>query len=160
MTLVLSQLFPVFPWQKAFYEKFRGWAAFMGFEQDYSMFAPEPRHENLHLIAIVTHQDGTLEIWRYPRMEELDLIARIFKERFRKFGYDNIVDPRFGTLLPDLARFIARRTALFSNPPRSVSIICVSDEIPPPAIDTADRLPNRASETALIDYDVEPPDLK
>ena len=67
----------------------------MGFDQDYSMFAPKPRDDNLHLLAIVMHKDGAAEIWRYPRMEELDLLTRMQKERYRKFGHDNIASPGF-----------------------------------------------------------------
>jgi hypothetical protein len=163
LLIIVCRLFPQFEWQSTFYQYVQGYVAFLGFDQDWSVFAPKPIDQNIHLIAVVEHQDGTEELWAYPRMEKLDLLTRMFKERYRKFGHDNVANPRWKAFLPDLARFVARQVNDAQNPPIMVSILKFSSPIPEPPEEFNKKLsmemPPQSNVTTLIDYRVKAEDL-
>jgi hypothetical protein len=130
--LIIIWLFPV---NKQFLDLlrfFRGYIIFIGLDQDYSMFAPDPRKINRHLFALITFQDQSTVIYPYPQMERLAPLSAMQKERYRKFGNDNIVAPCFKMFLPDFARYIARQSICRNNQPELISIYQVDRQIPEP----------------------------
>ena len=134
---------------------FRRYIIFLGLDQDYGMFAPEPRKTNRHIFAIVTLKDQSSLIWDYPRMERLGVLQAMFKERYRKFGNDNIVQPCFKMFLPDFARYIARLNNCPDNPPELISIYTSEEDIPPPN----SQAKSKPVLTNLFIYKVESRDL-
>lgn len=58
---------------------------FSGTWQYWDMFAPNPANTDIWLDAVVTYEDGTEEIFHYPRMKELPLVKKYFMERYRKY---------------------------------------------------------------------------
>ena len=130
--LISAWLFPVNAQVAALVNKFRGYILFVGLDQDYSMFAPYPRKTNRHLFALITFQDQSTAIWPYPRMERLGILSAMQKERYRKFGNDNIVEPCFKMFLPDFARYIARLHVCPNSQPDLISIYMVERAIPEP----------------------------
>ncbi len=163
LLIIICRLFPQFEWQHNLYSAAEGYVAFLGFDQDWGVFAPKPIDQNIHLLAVIEHQDGSAELWAYPRMEQLDLLTRMFKERYRKFGHDNVANPRWQAFLPDMARFIARQVNDGQNPPTMVSILKFSSPIPDPPLDFKGKLtmkmPPQSNVTTLIDYRVRAEDL-
>jgi hypothetical protein len=141
---------------------FRGYIIFLGLDQDYSMFAPAPRKINRHMFALVTFHDQSTAIWSYPRMERLKYWQSMFKERYRKFGNDNIVESCFKMYLPDLARYIARLHACPGNEPDLVSIYVSEDDMIEAQLALSEKEsvnpPHRLIK--LFTYIVEPPDLR
>src|ERR1700753_1657398 len=87
--ITLSREFPLFAWQGKLNEATNGYVQFFGLDQSYTVFAPPPEY-NLHFFAIVTRQSGLMEIWQYPRMDDLTLVDKLVKERYRKFLNDNL----------------------------------------------------------------------
>jgi hypothetical protein len=141
---------------------FRGYILFWGLDQDYSMFAPKPRTINRHIFALVTFHDQSTVIWFYPRMERLKFWQSMFKERYRKFGNDNIVESCFKMYLADFAGYIARMHACPENEPDLVSIY-VSEEDMIPAqkvLDKKDVLEPPHRLIKLFTYIVKASDLR
>jgi hypothetical protein len=56
-----------------------------GFWQSWDMFAPNPSWWEGYVTAKVFYRDGTVKNVTYPRMKELPLGLKYFKERYRKF---------------------------------------------------------------------------
>ena len=141
---------------------FRGYIIFLGLDQDYAMFAPKPRSINRHIFALVTFQDQSSVIWFYPRMERLKYWQSMSKERYRKFGNDNIVEPCFKMFLPDFARYIARLHACPGNEPDLISIYVSEEDMMEPWLTLkAKQIGDPAHRLAkLFTYKVEPTDLR
>jgi hypothetical protein len=49
------------------------------------MFAPIPKSANAYIEAEVVYRDGSRKTWAFPRMEQLGLAEKYFRERYRKF---------------------------------------------------------------------------
>jgi hypothetical protein len=102
-----------------------------GLRQDWNMFAPNPRRENIDLNAEITYRNGEQYIWSFPQMQELGYAERYAKERYRKFANDNLWLTRNSAIWPDAARFIARLNGGDrANPPVTVKLIRYWSEIP------------------------------
>ena len=77
-----------------------------GFWQYWNMFSPNPANVDTWLDAVVTYQDGTEMVFKYPRMHDLSLTERYFKERFRKF-VENTHGDMYSYKWPAIAQSIA-----------------------------------------------------
>jgi len=160
--LITTWLFPINTNLVNVMNVFRGYIIFLGLDQDYSMFAPKPPTKNRHVFALITFHDQSTVIWFYPRMERLKYWQSMFKERYRKFANDNIVESPFKMFWPDFARYIARLHACPGNEPELVSIYVSEEDMIEAqlalctkiAVDSPPRL------IKLFTYKVEPPDLK
>lgn len=160
LTLILIVLFPSRA-TSSLLAAFKNYIFFFALEQNYSVFAPKPRDANVHLVAVIMHKDGTLELWEYPRMERMNQVERLFKERYRKFAHDNVVWDEFTMYLPDFARYIARlNNKTPNNPPVSISLLRYSASIPEPAQGLSGPLPPQSETQTIITYQVKPADLK
>ena len=78
-----------------------------GLFQSWDAFSPSPKNTNTYVAAIVLYRDGNTKNWQFPRMEQLSLTERYYKERYRKFA-ENLQEDGNAALWPDAARFIAR----------------------------------------------------
>ncbi len=78
-----------------------------GLFQSWDMFSPIPKSANTYIEATIVFKDGSRTTWTFPRMEQLSLTERYFKERYRKFAETLPLDQN-DALLPDVARRIAR----------------------------------------------------
>jgi len=122
--IILSREFPIFKWQGNLNQATNSYVLFLGLDQSYTVFAPPPEF-NLHFFAVVTRQSGLMEIWQYPRMDDLSLVDKLFKERYRKFLNDNLAADLLSSHRPALARYIARQKQNPQDPPYIVSIFYV-----------------------------------
>lgn len=128
-------MFSKHPYMQAINYAFHNYYFYAGLDQDFGVFSPKPRDTNPHLTAVVRYKDGTTMLWMAPRMERLGFLEKIPKERYRKYIDDNSVwqrNPEMTSILPDIARFVARCSVLDKdNPPELVSLIRYSAAIPP-----------------------------
>jgi hypothetical protein len=85
----------------------RPYVLWSGLFQSWDTFAPSPKTVNSYTGAIVLYRDGTTRNWQFPRMEQLSLGERYFKERYRKYA-ENLPQIQCQALWPDAARRIAR----------------------------------------------------
>lgn len=56
-----------------------------GIWQYWNMFAPNPANTDFWWDAIVTYQSGKVAVMPYPRMKDLGVVEKYFKERYRKY---------------------------------------------------------------------------
>jgi hypothetical protein len=128
----------------------------LGLWQAWNVFAPEVRKENFHLTAEITFADGTIEIWQFPRQEQLHGLTKARAERFRKWANGHIPYQAYSFMLGDTARYIAQLHK--DREPKTIAITYHSAQIPPFAqMDAA--LPAHSEHRVLFTYAVQPEDL-
>jgi hypothetical protein len=93
-----------------------------GLFQSWDMFAPEPKHRNSYLEAMVVYTDGSTDYWSFPRIERMSLGERYEKERYRKFEETLVMD-KYSDVWPDVARHVARHVARPTKRPEIVMLI-------------------------------------
>ena len=121
------------------------------------MFAPIPKSANTYIEAVVVYKDGSQKTWTLPRMEQLSLTEKLFKERYRKFA-DNLQREENDDLLPDAARYIARLNSSPGRPVKMVTLIQKWSFIVPRA--DGSYIPEPWQEHVLLGYGVRPEDLQ
>jgi hypothetical protein len=141
----------------AFRDAVRPYMLWTGLFQSWDMFAPTPRSFNAWVEASVIFRDGRIQPWRFPRMEQLSLTDRYYKERYRKF-VENLQEDKQAALWPDVARHIARLNNNPANPPEIVMLIRYWSEIVPRADGSYHPEPVRGH--ILFEYNVKPRDLQ
>jgi hypothetical protein len=145
---------PLIPLGKSLIRPYFLWS---GLFQSWDMFAPIPKGANTSIKAVVVYKDGSRNDWTFPRMEQLGLTEKLFKERYRKFA-DNLVRDDADALLPDAARYVAR---LKSSPSHQVKLVILIQEwsfiVPQP---DGSYIPEPWQQHVLLGYGVQPEDLK
>lgn len=56
-----------------------------GLWQYWDMFAPNPANVDLWWDSIITFKSGKTEVFQYPRMKDMTIFQKYFKERYRKY---------------------------------------------------------------------------
>ncbi len=103
-----------------------------GFWQYWDMFSPNPASVDLYLEADVVYKDGTTYRFKYPRIYDLPIPKKYFKERYRKF-YENVNQDNQSSIRPHVAQRIALEC--FDNPqnpPVEVTLIRHFNIVEPP----------------------------
>lgn len=131
----------------------RPYMLWSGLFQSWDTFAPLPRTVNARLEANVIGQDGTIQVWTFPRMEQLGLFERYGKERYRKFA-EVLEDSKNVALMPDVARHLVRRYKNPANPPAIIVFVERWTDIKP------DETPAAEQAKILYSYAVQPQDLE
>jgi hypothetical protein len=101
-----------------------------GLAQSWDTFAPNPKAVNIYLKAVVITEHRHMHVFVFPRMEELGLISRYGKERYRKFA-ENLGAPANAVILPDVARHISHLYEDAADPPDKVMLVQFMAEITP-----------------------------
>ncbi len=140
-----------------FKELVRPYFLWSGLFQAWDMFSPNPKAGNSYLEAIVIYQDGSIEMWTFPRMELLSITEKTFKERYRKFE-DVLSGGEFPALWPEAARRVARLNNDHSTPPQKVMLVVRWSDIIPKDDGSYDRGPWGVE--VFYSYDVTPEDLQ
>jgi hypothetical protein len=100
--------------------------------QGRGVFVPRPHVYNLYFTAEILFADGSKENWQNPRMEELNLIERFQKERFRKWSRQNMDTPKPTRWWPETAAYLARLHYRTGKTPVEVRLIRHRTETPAP----------------------------
>ena len=138
----------------------RPYLLWTGLFQAWNMFAPDPLRLDSYLEAEVRLANGEIRIWREPRMEQLGLVDKYFKERYRKYMNEHLRMDDQSALWPDAARYIARLYDTDkANPPMSVRLTRYWNEILPPGAHGELRLSPWTNYT-YYRYNVAPEDLR
>jgi hypothetical protein len=143
------------PLTVAFRNAVRPYFLWSGLFQAWNAFAPAPKALNSYLEAIVIYHDGRVLTWKFPRMEQLPLTQRYYRERYRKF-IEYLKEDSSVALWPDAARYIARLNNDASNPPEIVMLIRHWTDIVPGSNASAER----PHVQIFYEYKVKPEDLK
>jgi hypothetical protein len=81
---------------------------YCGLWQDWQMFSPDPDTRNLYLTAVIWFDDKTSVEYKFPRMEQMSLTEKFVRERWRKFGQDNLSNTDLKFMWPPFCRYLAR----------------------------------------------------
>jgi len=138
-------------------DRVRPYFLWSGLFQSWDMFSPIPKAANTYIEATIVFKDGSRTTWTFPRMEQLSLTERYFKERYRKYA-ENLPRDENDALLPDAARYIARLNSTPSHPARTVMLIQKWSFIVPRA--DGSYIPEPWSQHILYGYGVKPEDLQ
>lgn len=124
--------------------------------QSWDTFAPDPKAVNAYIKAVVITRKHHIKVWTFPRMEQLSIIERYRKERYRKFA-ENLVGEKNAILWPDISRYVARLYRNSADPPDKVMLIQFLAEIRP----WADNYDGRTPRPIVLHEDfLEPEDLR
>lgn len=132
----------------------------LGLWQSWIVFAPELRRSNFHVLAGITYDDGSMQLFEFPRQERLTGIEKMRAERFRKWSKDRVSDPHYSFVLSDAARYIARLHADPLRRPLYVDFFSLSAPIPPPANGLVKPLPDHTQLRTFFVYKVQPGELQ
>jgi hypothetical protein len=146
------------PLNQALKNLIRPYFIWSGLFQSWDMFSPSPKTVNSYVEAIVIYQDGTTNLWSFPRMELLSYSQRYAEERYRKYE-ESLTNDAFAPLWPDAARHVARLQNTHSSPPTKVMLVVRWSEIVlPTATHPYERGPWDMH--VFYSYDVQPGDLQ
>jgi hypothetical protein len=145
---------PLFPLCRKLVRPYFLWA---GLFQTWDMFAPRPWGSNSYVEAVVIYKDGSRQTWSLPRMEQLSLTERYFKERYRKFSEVLQIEEN-DALWPDAARRIARLNSTPSKPAKT--IILIRRWSPIILRPDGSYQPEPWDQHVLLGYGVKPEDLR
>src|SRR6201994_2085903 len=106
-----------------------------GLYQSWDMFGPDPVKVNTYVKAVVISRDRHMQVWSFPKMEDLGLGERFRKERYRKF-LEVLPQPQFAPLWPDVASHLARILNNSADPPDKVLLIEFQSDIHPEGHDS------------------------
>jgi hypothetical protein len=162
---LLFHLFAIVTWSvpldsplvNALRNAIRPYMLWTGLFQSWDTFAPTPRTVNAYIQSVVITKDGVIHTYKFPRMEQLGLFERYYKERYRKFE-ENLPVQSNSALWPGVARHLARMYASPVNPPEIVMLVQYWSDIPPPKTGPYQPGPERAK--IFFEYRLEPGDLK
>jgi hypothetical protein len=163
-TFLLFHLFAIVCWAMpldtpliaAFRGFIRPYMLWSGLFQSWDIFAPTPRTVNDYVQGVVITKDGRIHTWKFPRMEQLSITERYYRERYRKF-IENFQEERYSALWPDIARHLARMYNNPDNPPEIVMLVRYWSDIPPPTSGPYRPEPERAR--IFFEYRIRPGDL-
>lgn len=108
-----------------------------GLYQSWDMFGPDPVKVNAYVKAVVISRDRHMQVWSFPRMEDLGLGERFRKERYRKF-LEVLPQPQYAPLWPDVASHLARSLNNATDPPHKILLIEFQSDIHPEGDDSPD----------------------
>src|ERR1700761_1887935 len=114
-----------------------------GLYQSWDMFGPDPVKINAYVKAVIISRDRHMQVWSFPKMEDLGLGEWFRKERYRKF-LEVLPQPQFAPLWPDVAAHLARLLNNSADPPDKVLLIEFQSDIHPGSDNTSepDARPN------------------
>ena len=106
-----------------------------GLFQSWDMFGPDPVKVNSYVKAVVISRDRHMQVWSFPKMEDLGLGERFRKERYRKF-MEVLPQPQLALLWPDVAIHLARSLNNPADPPDKILLIEFQSDIHPGSVDS------------------------
>jgi hypothetical protein len=98
-------------------------------QQNWGVFAPDPRSQTVDLLARVTFADGSQETWQIPTRDAV--VGEYVDYRWRKWE-EWIVSPSYAFLYKPGAIYVARRLATPTRRPVRVTLFNRSHPIIPP----------------------------
>jgi hypothetical protein len=110
-----------------------------GLDQNWRVFAPNPRQTSLRLEARVRYDDGSVAVWRPPSGG--DLVGAYWDYRWRKWLENVTQDAHKDVLWTPTARFVAAEMARDGRPPREVTLVRSWQDLRPPGTAGPDRAP-------------------
>ena len=109
----------------------------VGLDQNWRVFAADPRHVSLDLRARVSYADGTSGVWRLPRGSAV--LGNYWDYRWRKWMENAVQESRRDQLWRPAALFVARQERRRGRRPVKVTLIRRTRPLYPPGAPGPDR---------------------
>jgi hypothetical protein len=100
-----------------------------GLDQSWSVFAPDPRRQTIHVTAQVTFADGSQATWHVPTRDPV--IGEYTDYRWLKWT-EYLISPADSNLWRPAALYVARRLSTPTRRPTKVALINQWYNLPPP----------------------------
>lgn len=107
-------------------------------EQNWGVFAPDPRQETIDVLARVSFADGSQQTWRIPRRDPV--VGEYIDYRWRKWE-EWVISPAYSQLPRPAAIYVARTLATPEHRPVRVTLINRFHAILPPGQPSGPVLP-------------------
>lgn len=119
---------------KTLYRPVDAYLSFFSIYQDWLMFAPNPTRMNASLSAEILFEDGSSDIYRFPRSAEMGIVDKYTHgEKYRKIITEAIRNDSHSWMWKDTAKFALRKMKekSFSKIPLKVHLYRHWAETPP-----------------------------
>jgi hypothetical protein len=113
----------------------------LGFEQHWGMFAPDPPTSDRNLQAILERAEGGAVVWEPPRLHETSRWRGFRQFRYRSYEHAILYD-ELEPAFEGLAEYLLGKYE--ADRPAAVTLVSVDREIPPPGEDGLRPPPSRA----------------
>lgn len=140
----------------------RRYAGFFGLEQNWTMFSGL-RKANLHMLTVITFEDGAQKLYEYPRMDLADYWEHFRHEKRRTLFYEYLPGRWGRKYIPSMARYLIWCNDSEQNHPLMLNYIYNFADVPPPDPDHWVRfsdLPPHSSKTPYFVYRARPTDFE
>jgi hypothetical protein len=101
-----------------------------GLDQNWKVFAPDPRQTSLSIEARVSYDDGSIAVWRPPAGG--DIAGAYWDYRWRKWLENTIQDANRKVLWKPAAQFVAREMRRSGRAPTRVTLVRRWQDLRPP----------------------------
>jgi hypothetical protein len=135
----------------------RPYVLWVGLNQSWDMFAPNPKSVDQYMKAVVITDAPKMRVYAFPRMEDLTVWQKYRQERYRKFT-ESILPDKYSGLWPDVAKRVAYIYANPNDPPDKVMLVKFESAIDPQKTKTADDA--NAKPTLFFEQYIQPGDLQ
>jgi hypothetical protein len=98
--------------------------------QNWALFGPKTGFTDMHHLAKIRFADGTVKLYEWPRVDNVDLLKKGDYEPYSKLFTDNLPNGSNRNLRVSVARFVARANINPANQPRLVTLIDMVGKIP------------------------------
>jgi hypothetical protein len=133
----------------------------LGLKQNWALFGPKTTFNNMHHLAKIRFADGTVKLYEWPRVDNVDLLKKGDYEPYSKLLTDNLPNRSNECLRVSVARFVARANINPANQPRLITLIDVVSQIPDPFLFyNKPVLPPHTKIQASFVYQVQEKDLE
>lgn len=101
----------------------------LGLDQNWGVFAPDPRQEVVGLDFRMTYPDGSTEVWKPT--ERNDVVGEYSDYRWQKL-MENLLADGGGDFARDTALWVAREKRLREEVPQRITVVSRRAKLPPP----------------------------
>lgn len=119
--IVFYNLYPIFT-EKDEPKQLRHYLRFLGLNQGFHLFAPEPIRLNSYTYAIITYDDASQNVW-LKRLYGMPVAYQMSEYRYRKLLGENIVKSRHKALKPDIVRYLHDKYQLPTKKIREIKVM-------------------------------------
>jgi len=140
----------------------RRYAGFFGLEQNWTMFS-RLRKANLHMLSVITFDDGAQKLYEYPRMDLIDQNEHFQYEKRRTLFYEYLPGRWGRKYRPSMARYLIWCNDNPKNHPQIITYVYNFADVPKPDPKnwvSFSKLPLHTEKTPFFVYRVRPGDLE
>jgi len=104
----------------------------LGFEQYWGMFAPDPPTSDRDLVVILKLPSGAALVWEPPRLHTLSRWDAFLEFRYRSYEHDILYDEDSPACRAALAEYLLRKYDFDDQRPLAVAFSYLDRELAPP----------------------------